>query len=139
MSLTLRAACLLLTAALMALCAAERTQTIELDWCSVVLPKSVKVGEPSVYRVTLKKIPENAAKINFDLHWIDESGATKGMNTYGGSKLAEVNQPLEWTLTPAAKDQLAKVLPVIYLSREGTWATKTADKPPKLPAIDVVR
>lgn len=116
-----------------------KTQNVDLGWCKVVMPMTVRVNEPATFQVTLTKVPDGAAKIKLDLHWIDTSGANKGMNTAGPAKDVVLNQVIEWNIVTKEKELIGKVLPIMYLTTDGSWKGLVGDKPPKLPTIEVVK
>jgi len=128
--------CLLATASALSAAEPDTKQTVDLGWCTVVMPQIVAVDEAATFIVTFTKVPDTAVKARLDLHWITSAGENKGVNRSGGSKDITLNTPMEWTVTPLPKEGIGKVLPVLYLSTDGTWAGKVGDIP-KLPSIAV--
>ncbi|MEK7413845.1 MAG: hypothetical protein AAB263_11075 [Planctomycetota bacterium] len=116
---------------------ATKTQITKLDWCTIVTPLSVKVGEAATYTITLKKVPEKATKVSCDLHWSTTAGENKGMNIWGGdAKDIELNKPIVFTIAAAKKDDIGTITPIVYLSSDGTWNGVVGDQP-QLPTIAV--
>jgi len=113
-----------------------KTQKHSLEWGTLLCPLTVKVGEVATFTLTLEKVPETAKKVHVDLHWIDAAGKSQGVLVGATGKDIVLGKPMQWDLRIGAKDGIAKVLPVVYLSTDGSWKGMVA-KPPKVTAIDI--
>jgi hypothetical protein len=121
------------------LAAAEpaKTQTHKLGWATVVLPATTKANEPVQVVLTVTRIPDKTAtKVHLDLHYLDTAGVNKGVYASDGGKAFTLNQPLTWTIKPAGKTDVGKLLPILFASTDGTWAGKLGEHQ-KLPLIEV--
>ena len=98
---------------------APQTQTVDQGWYTIVMPQLATVGEPTTFIVTFTKIPDTAIKAHMDLHWLTTTGENKGVNRVGSSKDIILNKPMEWVITPVAKDGIGKILPVLYVTTDG--------------------
>lgn len=113
-----------------ALAMAEDGNVIEdHDWCRIEVPSALAVGVPATCLITVKALPPGAAEatqITFDLHWKDAAGKAKGLDAPGGAKPIEIGKPIAWKVTPKAKPNIGSLVGIVYLSKDGSWASKMA-------------
>ncbi|MCC7491191.1 MAG: hypothetical protein IT204_02535 [Fimbriimonadaceae bacterium] len=95
------------------------------QWAEVTAPQNLAVGRPATLEVKLLQ-PFEGQRLHVDLHFSKAGGGFGGVNVWGGTgQPVRGAGPYRFNITPVDKPGLENFVVTVFVSREGTWESRT--------------
>jgi hypothetical protein len=124
---------MLLTFSLCLAVNAQNTTVNRDDWAVISSSKEASPGTPFEVQVDIRKL-NGKTQLGLDLHWMRKDGTYGGFLAVGGRRDVEKTGPQTFRVTFNLKEDMATVVPTIFLSPDGNWDRRThAANGPEIP------